>query len=702
MTDWSKLKVPELKAELKSRGLPQNGLKAALVARLDDEAVQTTHADVDASIESNTVDNSPRDEEAAALSQPQAEANGAPKPSVEAAPQDKITDDLRTAPETEQAVPAQTEILPVSQEQNKDDDVAFDLPPVDIQQFSQDIESRKRRSLTPPPADSDAPRKRQRQEAELPATDVEGKQDEIMTSQGDAQWEKGHNNVGSTVINVESEKIPKDGGAEEGATDVDDVRNEVVPDQVAPGHGEHPVETRDDSADTNMEDRLKDRPSTVGDPIEDHETRHRERNTRSPSPPFNRLSEDPRVGRDYDMPDAEQERSVAPAIHPATSALYIRNFQRPLNRTELKDYITTLATAPGQSPDPDVICDFFLDSICTHAFISFTNTSAASRVRSELHDRIWPDERTRQPLWTDFIPYDRVGEWIETEIASSAARSGKKWEVIYDMDEDRNVTASLHETGAVPAQLRKQSSSNMPPTPTFGRLGVAGAPSGPKADIRRRDDGLRFDDQRNVETGHEYGSFDRPHDGYPPVAPDDADMIFTKSSPPVSFIPVAKSLAERRLDNIHTLYARDAESDFRAKSEAHRYTFEGETLVDRGPEIFPGIRPPPGVRRRGLPRGLLARGGRAPRPSGPRGYGRDDGRNYRDYRDERPGDFRNGPPRGGRGRDSYGGGGFDRGDRYERPYDRPKDDFGSGSNYRGNYREGAHWRGGAGGMGRRY
>ena len=41
MTDWAKLKVVDLKAELKNRDLPQHGLKADLVARLE-EADQET------------------------------------------------------------------------------------------------------------------------------------------------------------------------------------------------------------------------------------------------------------------------------------------------------------------------------------------------------------------------------------------------------------------------------------------------------------------------------------------------------------------------------------------------------------------------------------------------------------------------------------------------------------------------------------
>jgi len=725
MTDWTKLKVPELKAELKTRGLPQNGLKAALVARLEeadtekvaaDEPQQSGQGDDDATIESNTVDNSPREEEAAP---PQPEAHEGtvptpPTPSIETPNAQAASDDIKKdaqsaaagAEEAAAAAAAQAVVPPIIAQSSKEESMP-DLTPVGTTELKEDIEKRKRRSLSPPPANGDAPRKRQRQDIDVAVTNT----DKVATTEEDARWVENHNNLDSAEVNAEMEEVAEE-GVQGNPTIVDTATEEVVVEHASRRASEE-QQQRPALAPgaANMEEppRYKFR-SPEDHPMDDYETNYGLRNDRSPSPPFDRRS----PAADYGIRSPEVERSVAPATHPATSALYIRDFQRPLNRNQLKDHITTLATPPGQSPDPDVIIDFFLDSICTHAFIAFTNTSAASRVRSEIHDRIWPDERTRRPLWADFIPDSKVTEWIETEKSAAAARSGKKWEVAYDMDGDGNVTASLQETGEVPAQLRKQSSASIAPTP---RLGVVGAPLGPRADQRRRDDGLRFDapvDRRP--------SFDHSAQYPPTPLQSNVDMIFTKTSPSVSFLPVPKELAERRLDNIDNLYAKDAEAEFRVNSESHRYTFEGETLVDRGPEIFPGIRRPPGVRRVPLPRNLLAGGARPLPPArGSRGYDRNDDRGYRDCRGDR------GPP-GGRG--GYGGG-FDRGDRYERPrdgyrgdrgfdggdryerprggyradrgfdggdrYERPSDrrkDFGPGSNYRNNYREGAHWRDG--------
>ena len=345
----------------------------------------------------------------------------------------------------------------------------------------------------------------------------------------------------------------------------------------------------------------------------------------------------------------------------STSALYIRDFQRPLNKSELQDFITDLATAPGQSPDPEVIVNFFLDNICTHAFVEFSTTTAASRVRSLIHGRTWPQETTRRPLWADFIPDNRVGEWIETEQESQDRRERKKWEITYTVMDDE-VVANLQEADAVPAQLLRK------PSDVRGGGGMDNAPRGPKADRDRFPVGIRGGDD-----GPPSGPRDPYADRMQPTGPRAGlrapeDAVELVSQPNIMFVPVAKDVAEARMEHIEGLYAKDPDADFRVRSQKHRYTFDRDTLIDRGVEVFEGIRKPPGVRRMPLPADITG-GGRRPRG----GRGRDgyrgasgggggaymDGPRYRDYRD---GGMRGGP-RGGGGYGG-GGGGFDRQDRY--------------------------------------
>ena len=65
MTDWAKLKVVDLKAELKSRGLAQHGLKNELVARLEEAEQDTGSAEPEAEPEDAPVADEPaRDEPA--------------------------------------------------------------------------------------------------------------------------------------------------------------------------------------------------------------------------------------------------------------------------------------------------------------------------------------------------------------------------------------------------------------------------------------------------------------------------------------------------------------------------------------------------------------------------------------------------------------------------------------------------------------
>ena len=145
------------------------------------------------------------------------------------------------------------------------------------------------------------------------------------------------------------------------------------------------------------------------------------------------------------------DRPIAPAVHPATRSLYISNFKRPLNLPSLRNHISSLAaspTQPAQSRDGEVISDFYIDSIRTHAFVSFTSVSAASRVRAALHESRFPDEKTREPLWVDFIPDDRLHRWVDIEQdVAGDGRPGRRWQVVYRNTTDDTVEADLQEVG---------------------------------------------------------------------------------------------------------------------------------------------------------------------------------------------------------------------------------------------------------------
>ena len=272
--------------------------------------------------------------------------------------------------------------------------------------------------------------------------------------------------------------------------------------------------------------------------------------------------------------EAEPDRIIAPAIHPATAALYIRDFMRPINENQLKAYLADLATAPGQEPDSDVITTFYVDAIRTHAFISFTSVSAASRVRTAIHDRKWPEETTRKPLWADYVPVDKVETWIQEELSTQGGGrpASKRWEVNYDVDDDRTVTAWLQESTNHPRPIAPTRQPSMPVPPSSvppQRKGIEGAPLGPRSDQ------VRVRAATNLTT---------------------LDQLFkcTSAKPALYWQPVAKEIADKRLDNIDFATSKAAQGQ-RVTGEINRYTFEdGDVLVDRGPEIFPGIRPPPG------------------------------------------------------------------------------------------------------------
>jgi hypothetical protein len=409
---------------------------------------------------------------------------------------------------------------------------------------------------------------------------------EVVTSKDDAAWVEKHNAVDSAGVDANAMKVAPSGeGVEPGPPIVDVAKEEV---QIQPvGSDVDKKIAPPEEMDVDEESR----PKTQGGEYDDSPSRVRDSRFKDLFPAQQKAPALEKSSSRDSAPEAmdiDTDRVISPAVHPATSALYIRDFMRPLNPAQLKSYLASLATPPSHDTDTDIIVNFYVDPIRTHAFVSLTSVSAAARVRSAIHDRIWPDERTRKPLWADFVPAEKVDRWIEEEQSTTGGRaSGKKWEVYYDVDEDRNVTATLQESSTFPrAPIRQPSGPGPVPfsqPPTKPR-GIEGAPLGPRAATQA----LRQNVASSLKT---------------------LDKLFkaTTAKPVLYFQPVSKELANKRLDSIDLATSKKAVGP-PVSGEINRYTFEdGDVLVDRGPEIFPGIRPPPGYRgpasRTGGPRG---------------------------------------------------------------------------------------------------
>ncbi|KAL7627657.1 hypothetical protein AAE478_001850 [Parahypoxylon ruwenzoriense] len=562
-TNWNKLKVVDLKAELKRLGLPQNGLKADLVARLEaagsegaasqtsDPPTEESHDDVNGEPEQQQQQQQQETATEATESDHPTESTGQAEAEVEVEATPAVRDaTLATGVAENQATPA----LPSPS--------ATPLQPTEV---TQDSQKRKRRSLSPPPSADEVARKRAKQENQ------DSQETHVMDSsleksdQAEPLKETRENPIRAPV------EVEMEGTKDEGLVELKDKHDSGVAQPSPP--------------DNSHQDKQNGQLSEVV--VNDTQATLEEPHTNEPPTP----REQP-----YTMHPAEIERDVEPSIHPATSALYIKNFMRPLRPQAVKDHLLDLATPVGSPPDDTTIVDFYLDTIRTHAFVVFDTISAASRVRTALHSRIWPDETNRKALWVDFMPPERFADWVDMEQASTGGRgSTSRYEVMYGNDDEGNVIARLEECdGAHPAQKQAPPMSapqperkpSIPTGPSRSFPGVEGAPLGP----------------RGFQPGRG-----------PRVSRLDQSSLSTRAYPSVTYQPVSDELVRRRLDAIAAAKTKDQDRDF--GKEYKRYYFEsGDVLVDRGPEIFLGIRPPYRERERERERrrdqGRGRRGGR--------------------------------------------------------------------------------------------
>ncbi|PWW79045.1 hypothetical protein C7212DRAFT_356249 [Tuber magnatum] len=246
----------------------------------------------------------------------------------------------------------------------------------------------------------------------------------------------------------------------------------------------------------------------------------------------------------------EDDTPIPPSIHPATRALYIRNFARPLSEPALKAHLTALASAPSSAstaitsqPSESPIEYVYLDTIKTHALIIFTTLTAATRVRVGIHTKVWPNERSRKPLWADFVPEESVAGWVNRE---KQRGPGARWEVVYDREAGE---------GGVRAELEEVGGRRIGPGGGVG-VEVLGAPTGPRgerrgAQIAEREFGARSTASNfaAATAGPTINNTTQRTTGGGRVVVKDLDQLFrsTTTKPKLYWMPVDPGISRERM-----------------------------------------------------------------------------------------------------------------------------------------------------------
>ncbi|KAL4991124.1 hypothetical protein BDW68DRAFT_152690 [Aspergillus falconensis] len=265
--------------------------------------------------------------------------------------------------------------------------------------------------------------------------------------------------------------------------------------------------------------------------------------------------------------DTEMEDIIVePALHAATAALYIDGLMRPLQPAALKSHLLSVASPPGKSPNSDLIVDFYLDPIKTHCFVTFVDVSTASRARNTLHGTVWPDEKNRKSLFVDFIPVQKVQDWIQMEEEARVQRGRPpRWEVKYKRGD---------EVEAILEQVDLKNSGTHAPRGSVPNEFAQPPPRGPRAETQPMD--------RRPNHSSEAGPSSHPAQGF-----ESLDQLFesTTAKPKLFYLPVPRAVADRRLDKFDDLL-RKGSFPRRGGDETRKYSFMDDDLfVDLGPEF---------------------------------------------------------------------------------------------------------------------
>ncbi|KOS21449.1 Apoptotic chromatin condensation inducer in the nucleus [Escovopsis weberi] len=703
-TDWAKLKVVDLKAELKRRGLPQHGLKTELIARLDAADIEDAQVgEEEEEEEEEEVDEQQEEEEEALpeeveMKEEQDQQQGQEQQKDEVATKEEAApapaEDDAPAPVEDHPQPAATEI----------DEPRDEL--VNDQENEPTTTTKEERAATPERTEVEV-------EAEVEMRDAETRDeshDEKTTEQGpagdrDEQQQEQHQPEPKSGDEKTSEQPAVRDTHDRETTPAadrptDEKQASEAPPETVPGSQKRKQRSASPTPNEDEISRKRARTETTANRDRAHEDETAGARAEPAAAPsamevdveaaveskiapevkatagdriahYGDDNDDDDRRRRYDEPardreakraeasaeaveDMEYERDVPPAVHPATPALYISNLMRPLRPDDVQSHLAGLASTNFDADEAldDIVTRFHLDQIRTHAFAVFRSTSAAARVRTALHGRVWPDESNRKPLSVDFVPPEKVGEWIDIEESSGNGRSGTRWEIAYREGPDGAIEAVLESGPAASAASR----SHPPPPPPppggkpLGPRGFAGdssyhhsqhpnpnssnaIPVGPRGQRDQRD-------QRDPYHPHHHPpppTGPRAPRGGPRAPPTALGGVVeeTRARPSIPFQLVAPDVAARRIDNMRSFYSRDTHRDF--GREINRYSFEdGDAFVDRGKEVFEGIRPP--YRERAIERERRAggrHGGDRYLPGREASSSNGDDRRFR-YDDDRP------------------------------------------------------------------
>lgn len=283
-----------------------------------------------------------------------------------------------------------------------------------------------------------------------------------------------------------------------------------------------------------------------------------------------------------------EERDIPPAIHPATCSLYISRLKRPLQPQSFRSHIISKATSrPSHESDP--ITSFYLDSIKTHAFVSFTSVAAASRVRAAMHGVRFPDENAREPLFVDYVPDDKIQSWIDQETESSFGRGGgnrRLFEVVYEEGEGSTQAIFQEVDTAKPRPpIEPSRSSRM----SLDKPPAEQVPAGvhpDRAALVPRDRDSRDSDRDRLQRVGAKNVDVNPGRGFKEL-----DELFnsTQTKPKLYYKPVSEFVAAERLDMLRNLHVGHNEMGRSGDEGMKRFSFERshdrDEWVDKGPEF---------------------------------------------------------------------------------------------------------------------